>query len=423
MFSFPSSKLIKMKIVVYATLLLEAGRIALSLANEQVGEHASLRRNRRQALKVEVINNIDSKSGHRKKRLGFHLSEEADQDWERLLLDSEEDEWTRILQNEVGNYMSIPVSGDDADESDGSSSAAYTLDDGDEEETTPSDGGEDEDENEGGDGDAAGEDTTRDGALIPGLIKTNLQPLFVVSPLKEAIPDVFDASVIGPKYYSPLREPTRLRKVAVFEGKDEYGRLMPLQGTAEPATDYKGDPIFWPGTEAHRKTGLAGKQMEGTMAWHEPTTENPQNGTAEEWEVWNLSGDAHPFHLHLVRFEILGREEIKWDSALMQGDDQKTVLSDPSDAVGDGTYLIEQPIVQHDGALGSGFRVGNPTKGDPVATPEFHYEDGPNDMVTALPGQVTRFKTYFDKPGRFVWHCHILAHEDHEMMRVLQVSE
>jgi len=43
-------------------------------------------------------------------------------------------------------------------------------------------------------------------------------------------------------------------------------------------------------------------------------------------------------------------------------------------------------------------------------------------MVTALPDQITRLKATFDKPGRYVWHCHILSHEDHEMMRVLHVG-
>ena len=68
----------------------------------------------------------------------------------------------------------------------------------------------------------------------------------------------------GPK----VGEPTRIRKIGLFEGTDEYGRLQPLLGVAEPATDYKGDPIYWPDTEPYQEAGLAGKQIEGTVAWH-----------------------------------------------------------------------------------------------------------------------------------------------------------
>ena len=50
-----------------------------------------------------------------------------------------------------------------------------------------------------------------------------------------------------------------------------------------------------------------------------------------------------------------------------------------------------------------------------------YVENAPKDMVTALPGQVTYIKATFDKPGKYVWHCHILSHEDHEMMRVMRV--
>ena len=87
-----------------------------------------------------------------------------------------------------------------------------------------------------------------------------------------------------------------------------------------------------------------------------------------------------------------------------------------------GTYLKSQPIVQHNGALGNGFRIVNLTYGRAVREMAEYVENAPKDMVTALPDQITRIKATFDKPGRYVWHCHILSHEDHEMMRVLQVG-
>ena len=234
-----------------------------------------------------------------------------------------------------------------------------------------------------------------------------------------AVPDV---TPVGINYGPMIGAPTRLRKVALFEGKDEFGRLQPLLGTAEPATDYAGAPINWPATPAYANAGLVG-QMEGSIAWHSPTTENPALGSTEEWEIWNVTGDAHPVHLHLVNFEVLGREEITWDSATNPDD---RVL-DPAGATtpppnGDGTYLVAQPVVQHNGLLGNGFRIVDTTIGAAVPQPPEYVENAPKDMVTALPGQVTRIKATFDKPGRYVWHCHILSHEDHEMMRVMYVG-
>jgi spore coat protein A len=49
-------------------------------------------------------------------------------------------------------------------------------------------------------------------------------------------------------------------------------------------------------------------------------------------------------------------------------------------------------------------------------------EKGPKDTVQMFPAQVTRIKARFDRPGRYVWHCHILSHEDHEMMRPYHVG-
>jgi FtsP/CotA-like multicopper oxidase with cupredoxin domain len=71
--------------------------------------------------------------------------------------------------------------------------------------------------------------------------------------------------------------------------------------------------------------------------------------------------------------------------------------------------------------LGKGFMVANPTKGGGIGTANWFFEDGPKDVLVALPGTVTTIKAKFDKPGRFVWHCHILSHEDHEMMREFYV--
>jgi spore coat protein A len=189
--------------------------------------------------------------------------------------------------------------------------------------------------------------------------------------------DAFDPKAIN-VYQKNKDQPDRIRKVALFEGMDEFGRLQPLLGVAEPTVD------------------AAGNTVNGALPWHAPTTENPALGATEIWEIYNATADAHPVHLHLVHFEVLDRQKFN-------------------------AKLVPQPVVQHNGAVGQGFRLekiklaGKPVEADGV-------ERAPKDMVTALPGQVTRIKAKFDKPGRYVWHCHILSHEDHEMMRVLYVG-
>jgi FtsP/CotA-like multicopper oxidase with cupredoxin domain len=237
----------------------------------------------------------------------------------------------------------------------------------------------------------------------------------VIKPFEHSVEDNFNASNI--RSSSDIPEPTFKRRVALFEGRDQFGRLLPVLGTVDPATDVDGDPILWPDTEPYQLAGLAGKQIQGTVAWHEPITENPRLDTTEEWEVWNFSGDAHPIHLHMVHFDIIARNEVVWDNSTTEEDR----VSDADSATGDGTYLVSQPIVLHNMGLGKGFMVANPTKGGGIGTANWFFEDGPKDVLVALPGTVTTIKAKFDKPGRFVWHCHILSHEDHEMMREFYV--
>jgi FtsP/CotA-like multicopper oxidase with cupredoxin domain len=224
-----------------------------------------------------------------------------------------------------------------------------------------------------------GGDVGRDD-IFPNSQTDRVMAFDVVLPEDTSVADSFNPNNIG-QYGGNTNTPDVTRKVALFEGMDEYGRLQPLLGTGEPTLD------------------AAGHVVNGSIAWHEPTTENPDLGATEVWEIYNATGDAHPVHLHLVNFEVLDRQEFTAD-------------------------VIEQPVLQHNGTFGKGFRLEHIGLGAPVSLgpSDGYVENAPKDMVTALPDQVTRIKATFDKPGRYVWHCHILSHEDHEMMRVLHVG-
>jgi spore coat protein A, manganese oxidase len=117
--------------------------------------------------------------------------------------------------------------------------------------------------------------------------------------------------------------------------------------------------------------------------WHDPITENPAVGDTEVWEFYNFTADAHPMHVHEVVFEVVNRQ------ALSLSEDGETAVP-----------------VQFDG---------------PPRAPEA-WESGFKDTVTAYPGEVTRIRAKFDTPGTFVWHCHIVSHEDNEMMRPYRIG-
>jgi FtsP/CotA-like multicopper oxidase with cupredoxin domain len=66
--------------------------------------------------------------------------------------------------------------------------------------------------------------------------------------------------------------------------------------------------------------------------------------------------------------------------------------------------------------------VDEPIRLDGDVTPPEPWERGLKDTVIAYPGQVTRLKARFTTPGQFVWHCHIVEHEDNEMMRPYRIG-
>jgi spore coat protein A len=116
--------------------------------------------------------------------------------------------------------------------------------------------------------------------------------------------------------------------------------------------------------------------------WDMPVTENPVLDSTEIWSFVNLAGDAHPIHLHLVRFQVLDRRPF---DLFAYNADKSLVYTGP-------------------------------------AVPPAANELGWKDTVRADPGMVTRIIVKFEGYiGRYVWHCHLLEHEDNEMMRPYDV--
>jgi len=147
-----------------------------------------------------------------------------------------------------------------------------------------------------------------------------------------------------------------------------------------------------------------------------PVTERPKYGTTEVWNLVNISADTHPIHLHLVQFQILERLTIDVDKYQAALDAARRAAGGTVDATG--------RLVNPDPTEVPGCVTGR--------APVEDNERSPKDTVRANPGQVTRIKAKFDlpagasaptpdKPPKYVWHCHILEHEDNDMMRPYDV--
>jgi FtsP/CotA-like multicopper oxidase with cupredoxin domain len=157
-----------------------------------------------------------------------------------------------------------------------------------------------------------------------------------------------------------------VRPLALLEAASEFFEDAPVEARLGTVT---GDPNTGTGTWTARE-------------WMDPVTENPSVGATEVWELYNATADAHPMHIHEVAFQVVNRQAIIID------EETRTVLVDDSSP---------------------------PTPPEP-------WESGFKDTVVAYPGQVTRMRMKFTNAGQFVWHCHIVEHEDNEMMRPYRIG-
>ncbi|HEY3143724.1 MAG TPA: multicopper oxidase domain-containing protein, partial [Acidimicrobiales bacterium] len=159
-------------------------------------------------------------------------------------------------------------------------------------------------------------------------------------------------------------------------------------GTARPLALLEQMSEFFADAPAETRLGtITGNPNTGTAAWtakkwEDVVTENPAVGATEVWEFYNATADAHPMHIHEVAFQVVNRQAIMVDEATM------TVQVDAASA----------------------------------PTPPESWENGWKDTVIAYPGQVTRLRLRFTNAGQFVWHCHIVEHEDNEMMRPYRIG-
>ena len=165
----------------------------------------------------------------------------------------------------------------------------------------------------------------------------------------------------------------RLPAIAPLPGESATRRLALVERMSS----------IWDGPAQALLGTLGADGLPRDAMWGDRVTECPAVGTTEVWEIYNFTADAHPVHVHEVAFEVVDRQ------SLITDDDGETEL--PA-------------------------RLRGPSR-----APEA-WEAGVKDTVIAYPGEVTRIRARFLAPGRYVWHCHILEHEDNEMMRPIQVG-
>jgi len=137
--------------------------------------------------------------------------------------------------------------------------------------------------------------------------------------------------------------------------------------------------------ENDRLKPMLGTVADGPLNFMDEITENPAMDAIEEWEIYNTTPDAHPVHLHLVHFQVMNTQKFNVHKFIP----------------GNAESIQFNGQAKEPSAVNAGLK----------------------DTFVVLPGEVARVKAVFDKEGLYVWHCHILSHEDYDMMRPFYVGD
>jgi hypothetical protein len=126
----------------------------------------------------------------------------------------------------------------------------------------------------------------------------------------------------------------------------------------------------------------------------DPITENIKLGSTEVWQIFNTTADTHPIHLHQVAYQVLTRQMFSTKLVNLGVSDSGVTKWGMS-----RTRFTSAPVLAR----------GN--------------EQAWKDTIQLNPGEVITLRATFDIEGKYVTHCHILSHEEHDMMRYMQVGD
>jgi len=229
----------------------------------------------------------------------------------------------------------------------------------------------------------AGIPDTRSTASVLTRLTTYLRDSFLSGRQPGLLYSGADKATPGPvPYAGPVH-----RRITFNEDFDDRGRLIQRAGTTDNAGLTTVDGIT-----------VNGLNLQGLPTWGrsylDPTTENPVKNATEVWELYNLTGDVHPWHFHLVNIQVIQRAQFDAVTPVFAPIPGTERLPDPNE------YGWKETV-----------RV-NPGE---VATVIMKFS------LPTLPAAMGDPKSPRTGGHEYVHHCHILEHEEHDMMRPLVV--